>query len=115
MPPAARKTDPTIHGGMIVEGSPNVTIGFLPAARAGDMAICVGPPDAISQGESSVLIGGKPAARLGDPMQHGGLLVAGCPTVLIGSSAQGVTLSHAALEGSAFCEECEKAKKKEGA
>lgn len=127
MPPAARVTDmhtcpkvepgpvPHVGGPVLPAGDPTVLIGFLPAARAGDMAICVGPPDAISQGESSVLIGGKPAARLGDPMQHGGLLVAGCPTVLIGSSAQGVTLSNAALEGSAFCEECEKAKKKEGA
>lgn len=127
MPPAARVTDmhtcpkvepgpvPHVGGPVLPAGDPTVLIGFLPAARAGDMAVCVGPPDAISQGESSVLIGGKPAARLGDPMQHGGLLVAGCPTVLIGSSAQSVTLHNAAIEGSAFCEECEKAKKKAGA
>ena len=88
MPPAARVTDmhtcpkvepgpvPHVGGPVLPAGDPTVLIGFLPAARAGDMAICVGPPDAISQGESSVLIGGKPAARLGDPMQHGGLLVA---------------------------------------
>lgn len=26
----------------------------------------------------------KPAARMGDPTMHGGLITAGCPTVLIG-------------------------------
>jgi len=41
-------------------GEPTVLIGFLPAARAGDMAVCVGPPDSISQGEPSVIIGDKP-------------------------------------------------------
>jgi uncharacterized Zn-binding protein involved in type VI secretion len=32
-----------------------------------------------------VLIGGAPAARLGSSTAHGGSVVAGCPTVLIGS------------------------------
>lgn len=27
---------------------------------------------------------GQPAARMGDPTAHGGVIVAGCPTVLIG-------------------------------
>ena len=34
-------------GGPIAIGSPNVLIGGMPAARTGDMAICVGPPDRI--------------------------------------------------------------------
>jgi uncharacterized Zn-binding protein involved in type VI secretion len=57
---------------------------MMPAARATDMAICVGPPDIIVKGSVTVLIGGLPAARLGDLTAHGGSIVMGCPTVLIG-------------------------------
>ncbi|WP_404343668.1 PAAR domain-containing protein [Pseudoalteromonas mariniglutinosa] len=71
-------------GGPVVAGSPNVLIGNMPAARQGDMAICVGPPDSISSGSSTVKINGKPAARLGDGTSHGGKIVIGNPTVLIG-------------------------------
>ncbi len=38
-------------------GSPTVLIGNMPAARMGDMAICVGPPDTIVMGCPTVLIG----------------------------------------------------------
>lgn len=76
-------------GGPIVQGSPNVFIGGLPAARQGDMAVCIGPPDKIAGGSSSVFINGKPAARLGDDTAHGGVIVGGCGTVLIGDSAGG--------------------------
>ena len=48
------------------------------------MAICVGPPDAIAKGSLGVMIGGLPAARMGDPTLHGGVIVFGCPTVMIG-------------------------------
>jgi uncharacterized Zn-binding protein involved in type VI secretion len=61
-----------------------VLIGFLPAARVGDMATCVGPPDVIAKGSSKVMIGGQPAARMGDTTAHGGVIVMGCPTVMIG-------------------------------
>jgi uncharacterized Zn-binding protein involved in type VI secretion len=61
-----------------------VLIGKMPAARIGDIASCVGPPDTITQGSPAVLIGGKPAARLGDLTAHGGTVVMGAPTVLIG-------------------------------
>ncbi|MCC5853847.1 MAG: PAAR domain-containing protein [Alkalimonas sp.] len=71
-------------GGPVVQGSPNVFFGNIPAARVGDKLVCVGPPDTISQGSSSVLINGKPAARLGDSTQHGGKIIVGNPTVLIG-------------------------------
>jgi uncharacterized Zn-binding protein involved in type VI secretion len=60
-----------------------VLIGGMPAARVGDMAVCVGPPDVIVLGSFTVLIGGMPAARLGDMTAHGGAIVMGCPTVLI--------------------------------
>ena len=58
--------------------------GGMPAARAGDMATCVGPPDAIAKGSATVMIGKMPAARLGDLTAHGGSVVMGCPTVMIG-------------------------------
>jgi len=61
-----------------------VLIGGLPAARSTDMATCVGPPDIIAMGSPTVLIGNLPAARLGDPTVHGGVIVVGCPTVIIG-------------------------------
>lgn len=56
----------------------------MPAACMGDSAVCVGPPDVIIKGSSSVLIGGRPAARMGDQAAHGGQIVMGCPTVIIG-------------------------------
>jgi uncharacterized Zn-binding protein involved in type VI secretion len=71
-------------GGPLVGGAPTVLIGGSPAARVGDTAICIGPPDKASSASSSVLIGGKPAARMGDSCGHGGVIVMGCPTVLIG-------------------------------
>lgn len=93
--PAARATDmhvcpmfdgKTPHvGGPVLPGEPTVLIGDLPAARMGDTCVCNGPPDTIAKGSASVLIGGKPAARMGDSTAHGGGIVAGCPTVLIGS------------------------------
>ena len=71
-------------GGPIAIGSPNVLIGGMPAARTGDMAICVGPPDRIAQGSPSVVINNKSAARLGDRTAHGGVIVSGVGNVLIG-------------------------------
>jgi len=71
-------------GGPIVVGAPTVLIGSMPAARVGDLAVCIGPPDKVSAGSSTVTITGKPAARLGDSSGHGGKIVVGCPTVLIG-------------------------------
>lgn len=92
--PAARITDfhtcPMVTvlvphvGGPIAVGCPTVLIGGMPAARVGDMAICVGPPDVIVKGSATVLIGGMLAARMGDMTAHGGVIVMGAPTVLIG-------------------------------
>lgn len=98
MPPAARLTDmhacpmetpgmvpiPHVGGPISGPGAPTVLIGGLPAARVGDLAVCVGPPDSIVKGSATVLIGGAPAARIGDACAHGGTIVAGLPTVLIG-------------------------------
>jgi len=96
--PAARITDmhvcpmqspavppiPHVGGPIIGPGAPTVLIGGLPAAVVGDSAICVGPPDSLVKGSTSVLIGGKPAIRMGDTTAHGGSVMAGMPTVLIG-------------------------------
>ena len=78
--------DPTPHvgGPLLPPGEPTVLVVGLPAARLGDMAICVGPPDVIAAGSATVLIGASPAARLGDMTAHGGAIVSGAPTVLIG-------------------------------
>jgi uncharacterized Zn-binding protein involved in type VI secretion len=96
MKPAARLGDmhtcplvnpgPVPHVGGPVAGPsvPNVLIGGIPAATVGDICVCVGPPDSIAVGSTKVMIGGKPAARLGDMTSHGGVIVAGCPSVLIG-------------------------------
>lgn len=75
---------PHVGGAILPPGEPTVLIGGLPAARVGDMLTCVGPPDTIASGSGTVLIGGMPAARMGDPTTHGGVIVSGCPTVIIG-------------------------------
>jgi uncharacterized Zn-binding protein involved in type VI secretion len=75
---------PHVGGPILPPGSPLVLIGGMPAARLGDMCTCVGPPDVIALGSFKVLIGGKPAARMGDMTAHGGSIVLGCFTVLIG-------------------------------
>jgi uncharacterized Zn-binding protein involved in type VI secretion len=92
--PAARLTDmhvcpmftgPVPHvGGIIGMGFPMVLIGGMPAARATDLTVCVGPPGIIAMGMPTVLIGGMPAARMGDPTAHGGTIVLGFPMVLVG-------------------------------
>ncbi|MBL3589096.1 MAG: PAAR domain-containing protein [gamma proteobacterium endosymbiont of Lamellibrachia anaximandri] len=95
MPPAARVSDmhvcplvtgtvPHVGGPILPPGDPTVMIAGLPAARVGDMATCVGPPDTIAAGSGTVFIGGVPAARQGDSTAHGGSIVLGAPTVMIG-------------------------------
>lgn len=85
-PMATPGTPPIPHvGGPITgPGVPTVLIANMPAAVLGDMAVCTGPPDTIALGSATVHIGGKPAARMGDSCAHGGTIVLGCPTVLIG-------------------------------
>ena len=93
--PAARITDmhvcpmftgpvPHVGGPILPPGGITVLIGGLPAARVGDMCTCVGPPDVIVTGAFTVLIKGQPAAYLGSMTAHGGAVVLGCPTVLVG-------------------------------
>jgi uncharacterized Zn-binding protein involved in type VI secretion len=75
---------PHVGGPILGPGMPTVLIGNMPAAVMGDSCTCVGPPDTIVKGSATVLIGNKPAARMGDSTSHGGSIVVGCPTVLIG-------------------------------
>ncbi|MCY1231593.1 PAAR domain-containing protein [Pseudomonas jinjuensis] len=95
MPPAARLNDlhvcpmvtgtvPHVGGPVLGPGVASVLIGGLPAAVVGDSASCSGPPDSIVAGSATVLIGGKPAARMGDSTAHGGSIVLGDFTVMIG-------------------------------
>ena len=138
--PAARITDmhtcpmvtgivPHVGGPISGPCCPTVLIGNLPAARVSDMAVCVGPPDVIVKGSAGVLIGGMPAARIGDMTAHGGVIILGCVTVLIGDggggggggggagsvagmgAGQGGALKAASKSGAPFCEKCEAAKR----
>ncbi len=82
--PMATGTVPHVGGPIVGPGAANVLIGGLPAAVVGDSATCTGPPDSIVAGSATVLIGGKPAARMGDSTAHGGSIVLGDFTVIIG-------------------------------
>jgi uncharacterized Zn-binding protein involved in type VI secretion len=75
---------PHVGGPIVGPGCPTVMIGGMPAAVVGDNCVCVGPPDSIVKGSSKVMIGGKPAVRMGDTTAHGGQIMVGCPTVMIG-------------------------------
>ena len=100
MPPAARITDmhvcpmvtpgvppiPHVGGPILPPGAPTVLIGFLPAATVTSMCVCVGPPDIIAMGSAGVFINFLPAARMGDSTAHGGTIVLGEPTVMVGET-----------------------------
>lgn len=94
MPGAARVGDmhvcpmsdakPHVGGPVTGPGAATVLIENMPAAVVGDMCTCAGPPDSIIKGSATVLIGGMPAARMGDQTAHGGSIVLGSFTVIIG-------------------------------
>jgi len=76
---------PHVGGPIIGPGALTVLIGGMPAARVTDQAMCAGPPDMIVMGSVTVIIEGMPAARMVlDETEHGGLIIEGEPTVLIG-------------------------------
>ena len=96
--PAARITDmhvcpmvtpavvpvPHVGGPIITPGAPTVIISGLPSATVTSLCVCVGPPDVVVKGSMTVLLSGLFAARIGDNTAHGGVIVTGAPTVLIG-------------------------------
>lgn len=99
--PAARTIDmhvcPMVTGVVPHVGGPILPLGAVPtvliggsfAATMGTACVCVGPPDSILMGSATVFIGGKMAARMGDMTAHGGTIVMGLPTVLIGDGGGG--------------------------
>lgn len=129
-------TPPIPHvGGPVVSGSANVLTGKIPQGRVTDKCVCVGPPDVIVKGSATVLVNNLPAARMGDMTAHGGVIVKGEITVLIGDAAGGgggggggamlmplmleggdalanamaKAMIGAAKEGKPFCEQCTRA------
>ena len=95
--PAARVTDmhtcpmvtgtvPHVGGPILPPGVPLVMVGGLPIGVIGNMCTCAGPPDILAMGATTVLIGGRFAVRQTDMTAHGGLVVIGLPTVLIGGA-----------------------------
>lgn len=91
MPPAARVTDTSTHGGTITgPGSSTVMIKGLPAAVAGDMHVCSMPPtvhqptvSVFPAGSGTVMIQGRPAVRTTDTCLCGAAAAVGEPTVVI--------------------------------
>lgn len=76
---------PIPHVGLpLVMGVPTVLVCAMPQSVVGSICPCIGPPDAVAKGSMTVLVGGIPAARLTDLTAHGGVIMSGAPTVLIG-------------------------------
>lgn len=90
-PMATPGTPPVPHVGGPISGPCAATVltGGLLQARVGDMAVCVGPPDTIIKGSPTVIVMGSMAARIGDSTAHGGTIVVGWPTVIIGDAGGG--------------------------
>jgi uncharacterized Zn-binding protein involved in type VI secretion len=92
VPPVARVGDPSTHGGVIAgPGVPNVLIGGMPAAVAGDLHVCVIPPPAhvptvspFPVGSATVFVGGRPLLRTTDACLCGAMSAIGAPTVIAG-------------------------------
>jgi uncharacterized Zn-binding protein involved in type VI secretion len=82
--PMSDGSKPHVGGPILPGANTTVNIGGQPAAVVGDSCTCSGPTDSILSGSGSVKIGNKPAARMGDSTAHGGKIVKGCPTVIIG-------------------------------
>ena len=75
---------PHVGGPILPPCAVTVLTGGIPQARVTDKATCVGPPDVIVKGSATVMVNNLPAARVLDMTMHGGVIVMGCFTVLIG-------------------------------
>lgn len=91
MPPAARTSDLSTHGGVIMgPGEVTVLIAGMPATVATDNHVCAIPIPHVPtvspfpMGSATVMIGGKPAIRVGDVCICGASAAIGAPTVIIG-------------------------------
>jgi len=74
----AQTQEPT--PGVVVQGSPNVSSGGLPAARQNDATTTAG--SGVEDGSKDVFINGRPAARVGD-RTNCGVIVRGSSNVYI--------------------------------
>lgn len=116
MPAVARKTDktscPAHSKGKIKEGEPTVLVCHQPVARKGDKVLCKdGSIDEIIEGDALVKIGDKPVARKGDKTAHGGVILTGCPRVLIGMGLRNICKKQATSFGADFIRYTPKGKK----
>lgn len=94
MPPASRIGDfhvcPMVTGlcphigGPLITGAGTVITVSMPQSRITDMAVCCCGVDTVIKGSATVIAEGMPAARIGDSTAHGGVIVMGAPTVIIG-------------------------------
>lgn len=82
--PATSDNKPHAGGIIIGPGATTVLIEGLPAALLGDTCSCRGPSTTIISGSSTVIICGQPAVRVGDSTGHGGSIIFGAATVIIG-------------------------------
>ncbi len=81
--PAA--TGPVPHvGGPVIGSIATVLVAGKVVAVIGDTAVCIGPPDKVASACVPVLAKNKPWATLGDSCAHGGKIVLGEPTVIVG-------------------------------
>lgn len=80
---------PHVGGPILPPCASTVLTGKMPQARISDMCTCVGPPDVIAMGAFTVLVQKMPAARMLDMTAHGGMIVMGMFTVLIGDNGAG--------------------------
>ncbi len=80
------KDGPKDHvGGPVLKGSPTVFASGQPVCRLGDSLQCASPSlDKVAKGSNTVFANGQPVARLGDLTAHGGKILEGKPTILIG-------------------------------
>ena len=126
--PLVSGTVPHVGGPILPTCAITVITCSMAQARVGDMLTCVGPPDTIIKGSATVMVNNMPAARMGDTTAHGGVIVIGAPTVIIGDAgggggggaapvlaaagsylapaAQAKALINAAKDGLPFCERC---------
>jgi uncharacterized Zn-binding protein involved in type VI secretion len=98
---------PHVGGPVVGPGAVTVWAGGMPVSVFGDLAICVGPPDVMVTGAPTVFAEGRPVVRITDTTAHGGMVIVGLPTVMVGDSggagsSQAATMSAAKAGGSAF-------------
>ena len=71
-------------GGPAIGTAATVLVGGPPAVNLGDTSVCVGPPDKVAAASATVMAHGKPMARMTDPCGHGGKIMLGMPTIIVG-------------------------------